>query len=71
MADDQELVTILNTVTFLRMAVLEMRRMATDQPDMADRLQAILEKCEAEIEELVERFRLPPLAPVTIRVRLQ
>ena len=64
MADDQELVTILNTATFLRMTVLEMRRMATDQPDMAARLQAIIEKCEAEIEELVERFRLPPLPPL-------
>ena len=59
MADDQELVTVLNAVTFLRMAVIEMQRIATDRPDIADRLEVIIEKCEAEIVELRERFRLP------------
>jgi|KBSSwiStaDraftv2_1062776.scaffolds.fasta_scaffold4841400_1 hypothetical protein len=59
MADDQEVATVRDTVTFLRMAVAEMRRMATDHPDLADRLRVLVNKCEAEIGELTERFRLP------------
>ena len=59
MADDQELSTVLNAVTYLRSAVAEMRRMAADEPDLADRLEDLIERGMAEIEQLTDRFRLP------------
>ena len=43
---------------FLRMAVIQMRHIADDEPAVADRLGVVVEKCETEIEELTKRFRL-------------
>ena len=61
---DEQVCTVSNTVTFLRMAVIEIRRIA-EQEDAASamQLQIIADKCESEIEELKRAFDLPAPQP--------
>jgi hypothetical protein len=63
MADKDDIATVLNSVTFLRMAVSEMRRIANDgtDPETAARLRHMADQCEAEIRDLETRFKLPRL----------
>ena len=58
MPDQDDAAVVDSTITFLRMAVVEMRRIAADVPEVADRLGVIADKTEAEIEDLTAHFRL-------------
>ncbi len=40
------------TIPFLRMAAIEMRRIADDAPDVAERLRLIADKLDAEADDL-------------------
>ena len=63
MAENEDIATVLNSVIFLRMAVSEMRRIASEstEAEISERLRRIAEQCEAEIAELEQRFGLPHL----------
>lgn len=41
-----------NTIPFLRMAAMEMRRIADDAPDIAERLHVMASKLDAEADDL-------------------
>ena len=41
-----------NTQVFLKMAAIELRRIAEQVPDMADELRQVAQKIEAEAEDL-------------------
>ena len=60
---DERVRTVFNTVTFLRMAVIELRRVAEEDPTSAIQLRIIADKCESEIEELENVFVLPSFLP--------
>jgi hypothetical protein len=62
MAQDEDIATVLNTVIFLRMAVHEMRRIASEsstETEISYRLRHMADQCEAEIADLEQRFGLP------------
>ena len=62
MAAKDDTATVLQTVTFLRMAALEMRRIAKSGDDeIAQRLRHLADQNEREAEELAKQFGLPPL----------
>ena len=44
-----------DTQVFLRMAVIELRRIAEQTPEMAGELQQVAQKIEAEAEDLARR----------------
>ena len=61
MAENEDIATVLNCVIFLRMAVSEMRRIASEstEAEISDRLRHMADQCEAEIADLEKRFGLP------------
>jgi len=62
-ADKDDVVTVLNTVVYLRMAVSELRRIASDgtEPEISARVRHMANQCEEEIRDLETRFKLPRL----------
>ena len=44
-----------STIAFLKLAAIELRKIANDAPDIADRIRPIVEKLEAETAELERR----------------
>jgi hypothetical protein len=44
-----------HTLAFLKMTVIELRRMAEDAPEMADRILGIVEQIEAETADMERR----------------
>lgn len=46
-----------NTIPFLRMAAMEMRRIADDAPDIAERLRVMASKLDAEADDLATHRR--------------
>jgi hypothetical protein len=56
-ADDDLIDTVRKTIIFLRMATIEMRRLgASGDPPAPDQLRHMADKCEAEANELSDRF---------------
>lgn len=45
------------TIPFLRMAAIEMRRIANDAPDVAERLRVIADQLDAEANDLARYAR--------------
>lgn len=45
------------TIPFLRMAAIEMRRIANDAPDFAERLRVIADQLDAEANDLARYAR--------------
>jgi hypothetical protein len=45
-----------NTIAFLKLAAIELRNIARDAPDIADRIRQIVEKLEAETADLERRY---------------
>ena len=60
MAENEDMASVLNSVIFLRMAVSEMRRIASEstETEISDRLRHMADQCEAEIADLEKRFGL-------------
>ena len=52
--------TVRKTVEFLRKAAAELREAAIDEPDVAQTLRHMADQCEAEADELSERFGIEP-----------
>jgi hypothetical protein len=52
--------TVRKTVEFLRKAAAELREAAIDEPDVARTLRHMAYECEAEADELSERFGIEP-----------
>ena len=45
------------TIPFLRMAAIELRRIAEDAPEIAERLRIVAEKIEAEADDLARQVQ--------------
>ncbi len=58
MADDTEIVT--NAVAFLRLAAVELRRIADLDPVAAGDLRHTADQCRREADTMAEHFGLPP-----------
>lgn len=52
--------TVRETVEFLRKAAAELRNAATNEPDVGQTLRHMADQCEAEADELSERFGIEP-----------
>ena len=48
--------TVRETIKFLRNAVIELRQIATGEPEVAQQLRHVADQCEAEAKELSERL---------------
>ena len=48
--------TVCETIKFLRKATAELRQAATSEPEVAQQLRHMADQCEAEAQELSERF---------------
>jgi hypothetical protein len=48
--------TVREMIKFLRNAVVELRQMATGEPEVAQQLRHVADQCETEAKELSERF---------------
>ena len=48
--------TVRDTINFLRKAAAELREAAMSEPEVAQQLRHMADQCEAEAQELSERF---------------
>ena len=58
MTDDIKIVH--QTIGFLRMAAVELRRLADQDPTIAAALRHTAEQCDNQADELATQFRAPP-----------
>ncbi|MGE5269408.1 MAG: hypothetical protein ACM3JG_07010 [Thiohalocapsa sp.] len=58
--DDRILQAVDNTIKFLRMAAIELRRLATRAPDVGDELRHIAEQLDRDADELRSASRSNP-----------